>query len=278
MKEPSFTTPDLAEIVEVREDTSKIKTFTVKYVDLQKQKRFHFVPGKFLMVSVFGFGEMPIGLSSSPLKTDSLQITVKEVGAITHAMLQLKAGDKIGLRGPFGQGFPVVRFRKKNVLFISGGCGMAPLRPVVYAIADKREEFGKLKLLYGCQDSDHILFKEDLKKWGETEGLEVLLTVDHCTPDWKGSCGPVTVLFDKTEINPENSIACIVGPPIMLHFVMKELKKRGFKDEQIYASLERLMHCGMGKCAHCNIAGKYVCIDGPVFNGADLAKMPLGEK
>tara|TARA_B100002003_G_C14040401_1_gene501354 strand:+ start:76 stop:912 length:837 start_codon:yes stop_codon:yes gene_type:complete len=278
VKQLSLTAPALAEIIEVREDTDKIKTFTIKYVNKQDQKRFHFVPGKFLMVSVFGFGEMPISLSSSPLKTDSLQLTIKDVGTITHAMLQLKKGDKIGLRGPFGRGFPIARFRKKNILFVSGGCGMAPLRPLVYAIADKREEFGELKLLYGCQNSDHVLFKDDLDGWGKTEGFEVLLTVDKCTPDWKGACGPVTILFNKTEINPKNAIACVVGPPTMLHFVIKELKKNGFKDEQIYASLERLMHCGMGKCAHCNVAGKYACIDGPVFNGTELAKMPLEEK
>ena len=278
MKQLSLTAPALAEIIEVREDTDKIKTFTIKYVDKQDQERFHFVPGKFLMVSVFGFGEMPISLSSSPLKTDSLQLTIKDVGTITHAMLQLKKGDKIGLRGPFGRGFPIARFRKKNILFISGGCGMAPLRPLVYAIADKRDEFGDIKLLYGCQAPKHILFQEDLKQWKQIQNFEVLLTIDKCVPEWKESCGPVTVLFNKTEIDPKNSIACVVGPPIMIHFVMKELKKHGFKDEQIYASLERLMHCGMGKCAHCNVAGKYACIDGPVFNGAELAKMPLEEK
>ena len=278
MREPGLIVPDMAEIIRVEQETPTIKSFTVKYLDKEKQERFFFMPGKFLMVSVFGYGEMPLAISSSPLKTDSLQLTVNDVGNISHAMHQLQEGDKIGLRGPFGKGFPVSRFRKKNVLFVSGGCGMAPLMPAVHAVVDKRKEFGNISILYGCKNSDHILFRNTLEEWGKLNGINVLLTVDECTPEWKGHCGVVTKLFNKVQINPENTIVCSVGPPIMLHFVLKDLKKLGFKDEQIYASLERLMHCGIGKCAHCNIAGKYVCIDGPVFNGKELAKMPLEEK
>lgn len=278
MKEPGLIEPDIAEIVGVSEDTYKIKTFTIKYLDREKQKKFFFMPGKFLMVTVFGFGEMPISISSSPLKTDSLQLTVKDVGTITHAMQQLKKGDKIGLRGPFGKPFTIAHFRKKNILFVSGGCGMAPLRPIIYSIVEKRGEFGNLILLHGCKNPDHILFNDDLKHWDETKNFNVLLTVDECTPDWKGHCGPVTDLLGKVETDESNTIACIVGPPIMVHLVLKGLRKQGFKDENIFASLERLMHCGMGKCAHCNIGSKYVCIDGPVFSGKELAKLPLEEK
>ena len=278
MKEPGLIVPDIAKITAIKQETSAIKTFTLQYTNKQKQESFHFVPGKFLMVSVFGYGEMPISISSSPLETDSLQLTVRDVGNISHALHHLKAGDTVGLRGPFGQGFPIARFRKKNIVFVSGGCGMAALRPVVYAAVGKRQEFGKLTLFYGCKVPNQILFNEDLKQWEKTKDFNILLTVDECTPDWKGHCGLVTELFHKTSINLENTVACLVGPPIMIHFGIKELKKLGFKDEQIYASLERLMHCGMGKCAHCNIGGKYACIDGPVFNGKDLAKMPLEEK
>jgi len=207
-----------------------------------------------------------------------LQLSIVDIGNISHAMHQLKKGDKIGLRGPFGKSFPIPRFRKKNIVFVSGGCGMAPLRAVVHAIVGRRQEFGNLTLFYGCKSPEHILFQDDLNKWEKVKNFKVLLTVDECPPQWKGHCGVVTKLFDKTPLSAENSIACIVGPPIMIHFAIEGLKKKGFKDEQIYASLERLMHCGVGKCAHCNIAGKYVCIDGPVFNGKALAKMPLEEK
>jgi sulfhydrogenase subunit gamma (sulfur reductase) len=278
MKEPGLIVPDLAEITEVRQETSDIKTFTARYLDREKQERFFFMPGKFLMVSVFGYGEMPISISSSPLKTDSIQLTVRDVGNISHAMHSLEKGDTIGLRGPFGKGFPVQRFRKKNIVFVSGGCGLAPMRSLIFAVAGKRQEFGSLQLLYGCKSPEQILFNDNLKEWEKAGDFKVMLTVDEPAPHWKGHCGLVTGLFEKTEFSPENSVACIVGPPVMIHFAMKGLRERGFREEQIFASLERLMHCGMGKCAHCNVAGKYVCVDGPVFNGVELAKMPLGEK
>jgi len=278
MKEPGIIVPDLAEIVDVKDETPEIKTFTVKYVEKEKQDRFFFMPGRFLMVSVFGFGEMPISISSSPLKTDSLQLTVSDVGNISHAMHKLKKGDKIGLRGPFGKPFPVPHFRKKNILFVSGGCGLAPLRPLIYAVTGKRDEFGNISLLYGCKNPSQILFRDDLDKWEKIKNFKVLLTVDEPSPEWKGTCGVVTNLFNDIELSPENTVACIVGPAIMIHCAIEYLKGNGFVDEQIYASLERLMHCGIGKCAHCNVGGKYVCIDGPVFNGAELSKMHLEEK
>ena len=278
MTKPSLTAPDIAEIIEIRQDTSDTKTFTLQYIDSEKQKAFNFVPGKFMMVSVFGVGEMPISISSSPLKTDSLQLTIVDVGNLTHAMHRLKEGDKVGLRGPFGNGFPIQKFRKKNLVFISGGCGMAPLKPVVDAVIGKKEEFGKLTLLYGCKAPENMLFNKELEDWDKAPELTTLKTVDNPTPEWEGESGVVTKLFSKAMLNPENAIALIVGPPVMIHFAIIELKKMGFKEAQIYASLERLMYCGMGKCAHCNCGGKYACIDGPVFNGEELAKMPLGEK
>jgi NAD(P)H-flavin reductase len=277
MREPPFVRPELAEIVAVKQETPTIKTFTVRFVDSERQQRFHFLPGKFLMVSIFGYGEMPIGISSSPFKTESIQLTVNRVGNISSAMHRLKKGDRIGLRGPFGKGFPIPRFRKKDIVFVSGGCGMAPLRAVAHAVAAKREEFGSVKLLYGCRSPEHILFERELEQWGRS-GFQIMLTVDRPTPSWKGNTGVVTTLFDKIHLNPENSVALVVGPPVMIHFALKELRKRGFQGSQIFASLERLMHCGIGKCAHCNIAGKYVCIDGPVFSGEELSKLPLEEK
>lgn len=275
--EPRIFKPEPAEIVEVKRETHDIKTFTVKYIDRKKQNAFHFLPGKFMMVSLFGFGEMPISISSSPLKTDSMQLTVRAVGNISRAMHDLKVGDLIGLRGPFGSGFPVPRFRKKNVVFVSGGCGLAPLRSAILAIASKAEEFKQLFLLHGCKNPGELLFQEELCGWEKNNGFKVLVTVDEPTSQWRGRVGLVTKLLDEISIEPENTVALIVGPPIMIGFTIQRLKEKGVAEQNIYASLERLMHCGVGKCAHCNIAGKYVCIDGPVFNGKELSKMPLSE-
>ncbi len=278
MSEKMLTEPCQAKIVKIKDEAPETKTFTIKYVDEALQKALHFTPGKFFMLSIFGYGEIPISISSSPLKTDSVELTIVDVGNATHALHPMKEGDIVGLRGPFGNGFPIQKFRNKDIVFVSGGCGMAPLRPAVKAIVGKRSEYKKLTLFYGCKRSDQMLFKEDLKEWSGVENFNTLFTVDEGTPDWKGEVGVVTKLFGKADLKPENSIAMIVGPPVMIHFAIIELKKIGFKEGQIYASLERLMHCGMGKCAHCNVAGTYVCTDGPVFSGAELAKLPLEEK
>jgi sulfhydrogenase subunit gamma (sulfur reductase) len=268
--------PLLAEIIGINQNTADTKTFTVRFVDKKQQKKFFFAPGKFMMVSVFGFGEVPISISSSPYKTDSMQFTVVKVGTVTEAMHGLKKGSLIGLRGPFGNGFPMQRFRKKNILFVSGGCGLAPLRSVILAVQEKKKEYGKVNVLFGCETPANILFPGDMKQW-EKEGFSVLSTVDEPDKSWKGNTGVVTKLFSKIDLPPENTIALMCGPPVMIHFTLIELRKKGFKDKQMYASLERMMQCGVGYCSHCNIGNKYTCIDGPVFNAADLEKMPVKE-
>jgi len=266
----------LAKIIGIRQDTADTKTFTVKFVDKKQQRKFFFTPGKFMMVSIFGFGEVPISISSSPYKTGSLDLTVVKVGTVTEAMHRLKKGDLIGLRGPFGNGFPLQKFRKKNILFISGGCGLAPLRSAILAVQEKKKEYGKIHVLFGCKSPASILFPGNMKQW-EKEGFSVLSTVDEPDKTWKGNTGVVTNLFNKIYLQPENTIALMCGPPIMIHFTLIELRKKGFKNEQMYASLERMMQCGVGYCSHCNIGNKYSCIDGPVFNAADLEKMPVKE-
>jgi len=265
-----------AEILEIHQDTLDTKTFTVRFVDKKLQKKFFFIPGKFMMVSVFGIGEVPISISSSPYKTDSLKFTVVDVGNVTHAMHQLKKSDIIGLRGPFGNGFPMHRFRKKNILFVSGGCGLAPLRSAIYAVQEKKSEHGKVHILSGCRSPASLLFHSDLENW-EKQGFNVLSTVDKPDKSWKGNVGVVTNLFSKVDLKPENTIVLTCGPAVMIHFAIIELKKKGFKENQIFASLERMMQCGVGYCSHCNIGNKYTCIDGPVFSAKDLEKLPVKE-
>ena len=168
------------------------------------------------------------------------------------------------------------RFRNKNLVFVSGGCGLAPLRSAIYAVQEKKNEFGKSFVFFGCKSPGNILFPGDQKKWVE-EGFEVLSAVDKPNPEWKGNVGVVTSLFGKTKLPVENTFVLMCGPPIMIHYAMIELRKKGFKDEQMYASMERMMQCGVGYCSHCNIGNKYTCVDGPIFNAKDLKEMPVKE-
>ena len=268
--------PEPAEITGIVQDTPDTKTFTVRYLDKERQKSFRFVPGKFMMVSVFGFGEMPISISSSPYKTDSIKFTVANVGNVTNAMHGLKEGDIIGLRGPFGRGFPMQKMRKKNIVFVGGGCGLAPLRSAIYAVQEKKQEFGKVFVLSGCRTSQNALFSGEKEQW-KSEGFNVLSTIDKPDSGWNGNVGLVTSLFSKIDLPVENTIALLCGPPIMVHFALIELAKKGFKDEQMFASMERMMQCGIGYCSHCNIGDKYVCKDGPVFSAKELKGMPVKE-
>ncbi len=268
--------PELAEIISISQDTADTKTFEVKFVDKSVGKKFKFRPGQFMMISVFGFGEVPISISSSPYKTNSIKFTIVNVGNVTNALHQLKKGAKIGLRGAFGTGFPLQKFRKKNILFVSGGCGLAPLRSAIYAVQEKKSEFGKISVLFGCKTPENVLFDKDMKQW-QKEKFQVLSTVDNPNKNWKGNTGVVTGLFKHLTFPPETTIVMMCGPSIMIHFSLIELRKKGFKDEQMFASLERLMQCGVGYCSHCNIGNKYTCINGPVFTAKDLEKLPMKE-
>jgi len=268
--------PYLAKIVSVHIDTADTKTFEVAFVDKNLQKKFHFGPGQFMMVSVFGFGEMPISISSSPYKTGSMKFTVVNVGNVTNALHKLGKGAKIGIRGPFGKGFPLQRFRKKNIIFVSGGCGLAPLRSAIYAVQEKKELFGKVSVLFGCRAPENVLFDKDMKQW-QKEKINVLSTVDSPDDKWKGNVGVVTSLFGKVDFPIENTVVMMCGPSIMMHYGLIELRKKGFKDEQMFVSLERLMQCGVGYCSHCNCGNKYACTDGPVFCAKDVKKLPLKE-
>ena len=267
--------PELAEIISVKTETPSLKTFTVRFLDKKIQKKFFFLPGRFMMASIFGFGEMPISISSSPYNTDLLDLTVNAVGNISKAMHRLKPKDIIGLRGPFGKGYPIQRLRKKNIVFFSGGCGLASLKSAVLAVMSKKELFGKLFLFHGCKSPKELLFTGDLKKWESS--CNVFVSVDNPDKEWKGHSGFITELLDKAELPVENTVVLLCGPEVMVSIALKKLKGLGFNPSQFFASMERLMHCGIGKCGHCNIGKKFVCVHGPVFSGPELEKMHLGD-
>jgi NAD(P)H-flavin reductase len=259
-------------VLEVRQETGDIKTLALKFVD--QKEVFPFIPGQFVEVSLFGIGEVPLGIASSPTRRNTLEISVKRMGSVTSEIHRLTPGDTIGVRGPYGNGWPIDKLRGKNLMIIGGGIGLSPLRSLIDYIHDKREEFGTMQILYGARTQDDLVYKSLLKKWGEQKDTEVICTVDIGTPGWTGNVGVVTNLFHHMPITIENTVVITCGPPIMIKFVTMSLEKLGFADTEIITSMEKMMKCGIGKCGHCNLGSKYVCIDGPVFSHKELKMLP----
>ena len=260
--------PKAVRIARVSSQTPDIKTILLKHP-------LKFTPGQFLEVSCFGTGEAPISISSAPHE-EFLQISYKSVGAVTKALFNLKVNDCIGIRGPFGKGFPVDQLEGKDLIFIAGGVGMAPLRSLIMSmLSEKKGKFGDIILLYGSRQPQDMLYKKELDAWGKR--IKVALTVDKAAAGWKGRVGVVTGLLDDMGVNPLTAKAIICGPPVMMHFTVEKLLELGMKPSDVILSLERHMKCGVGKCGHCYVADKFVCQDGPVFTYEELNKLVPGE-
>jgi NAD(P)H-flavin reductase/NAD-dependent dihydropyrimidine dehydrogenase PreA subunit len=234
------------------------------------------VPGQFVQVSVFGVGEAPISVSSSPTKKGTFQLCVRKIGNVTTKLHMLKVGDKIGIRGPFGHGFDTEFLKGKDLLFVAGGLGIAPLRSLFNYVLDHRTDYGRVILLYGCKEPRELLFGEEMAALEKRHDVEYKPTVDWCPENelWSGNIGVITTLIPQVNFNPEDTYAIVVGPPIMYKFVIADLKKRNVPDDHIILSLERRMKCGVGKCGHCQINQIYVCKDGPVFNYSKIKGVP----
>lgn len=261
--------PYNAKIVSIQKETFDTNTYRVV------KKNFDYKQGQFAEISVLGVGEAPISISSSPYIKGFLEFTIRNTGKVTNAIHNLKVGDNIFIRGPYGNSFPYEEIRKKNIYFIAGGIGLAPLRSLVNMIINNRKDFGNVKILYGAKTPDELCFKQELEEW--KKNIEVLLIVDNPLNGWQGNTGLVTELWKKTDINPDNAVAFVCGPPIMIKFVILKLIESGFKDKDIIMTLERYMKCGIGKCGHCNIGEKFVCIDGPVFTYEQTKNFPIHE-
>lgn len=270
MKNPYI--PAIARIKEVRQETPDVKTLQISLPD-EYGKGFVYMPGQFLEISSFGVGEIPVSITSSPTRED-LEISVKKVGRVTESLHEADAGDRVGIRGPYGNGFPVGDMRKRDILFIGGGIGLAPLRSLINYMFDTREDFGRIFILYGARTPKDLVFKNELKLWDGKDKGEVHVTVDRGGEGWKGNVGVVPKLLEKIEPQLKKTTAVICGPPVMIRFTVKALRDRGFNDGQIIFTLERMMKCGIGKCGHCNIGEKYVCVDGPVFSYAEMKNIP----
>jgi sulfite reductase subunit B len=265
-------TPNIGKIKKIKKETKDIKTFQIKLENNLLKENFYFQPGEFALISVFGIGEAPFSFSSSPFNRKYFEISVRKVGNATNALFNLKEGDFVGVRGPYGKGYPMDEFEGKNIILISGGCGLAPLKSVVEYVLDKRNNYGKITLLYGVKTPNDILYKREMVYWKKKKDFKIYLTVDKGTKNWKGEIGVVTKLINKIK-NFKNSVVCICGPPIMMKFTIQSLKEKKVEEENIFVSLERKMQCGLGLCCHCNINDIYVCKDGPVFRYCDIKNL-----
>ena len=270
--------PYPAIIESIRKESFDTKTFRVTFEDKALTESFNHKPGQFMQVSLLGVGEAPISITSPPNPKGFLELTVRAVGKLTTAMHQLKVRDRIYIRGPYGNSFPVEQVKDKDLYFIAGGIGLPPLRSVIKSVFHRREDFGKIKILYGAKTPQQLCFKEELGTWKQMDDTEVLLTVDEPDEAWKGNIGVVTTLWDETDMSTSSGVAYVCGPLVMVKFVVERLLQSGFQDENIYITLERYMKCGIGKCGHCNIADMFVCIDGPVFTYSQLKKFPHKER
>ncbi|HOX29369.1 MAG TPA: FAD/NAD(P)-binding protein [bacterium] len=267
---PDMFLPMMSEISKIESYTEKEKLFEIK---LPGGKDLGHQPGQFVEVSLFGIGEAPISISSSPTKKGAFDMCVRSVGSVTNALHAMNVGDKIGIRGPFGKGFDLDELKGKDILFIGGGIGIVPLRSLINYTLDKPKDFGRLIILYGAKSPTELLFPEEVKRWGSDKNAEFHVTVDSGGEGWKGNTGVITTLIPPLKLDISKTVAVVVGPPIMYKFVIMSLHSKGFKDEQIVVSLERRMKCGLGKCGHCQMNHIYVCQDGPVFNYAKIREV-----
>ncbi|MGE4267979.1 MAG: FAD/NAD(P)-binding protein [Deferribacterales bacterium] len=251
-----------AEVIKITPMTATEKLYEIK---LKNGENLDHDPGQFVEVSIFGAGEAPISVCSSPTNQDTFELCIRKAGRMTSVLHNLKAGDEIGIRGPFGVGFPVNLLKGRDMIFIAGGLGIAPLRSLINYVLDERRDFGKVDILLGCKTPDKMLFGTEVAVWAERMDVNFCCTVDKSDPEWKGNVGLITTLIPGVNFNPDNTFAVVCGPPEMYIYVIQELLKKGMPENRIYVSLERHMKCGMGRCGHCQIHQYYCCMDGPVF-------------
>jgi NAD(P)H-flavin reductase len=265
--------PMVPESYRVRRVTKETAdTFTLELRPVEDHRILPFEAGQFNMLYVFGVGEIPISISGDPAHPELLVHTIRAVGTVTNVMSTLKAGDVIGVRGPFGTAWPVKAARGHDVVLVAGGIGLAPLRPALYQILSRREDYGNIVLLYGTRSPEDILFRRELEQLRSRFDLEVHVTVDYAGTRWYGNVGVVTKLIPKAPFEAADTLAMVCGPEVMMRFTAVELQKRGVSQEKIYVSMERNMKCAIGFCGHCQFGPMFICRDGPVFTYRHVAE------
>lgn len=259
--------PEMAVVTAVKKQTYDTITYTMAFKDPQKQQDYAFKPGQFNMISLLGMGEAPISISSCCGREETFDHTVRAVGDITRTMTVFEPGQLLGVRGPYGTGWPIEQAKGHDVLVVAGGIGLAPIRPMITHIFRNRKDYGSLEVLYGARTPEDMLFTDEFDEWCTHPQTSVLLTADNVADkrNWPHNVGVVTTLFEKMTTPPDNTLVVMCGPEIMMKFSIFSALGVGFKPENIYVSLERRMKCGVCVCGHCQIGPNYVCQDGPVF-------------
>jgi len=267
--------PSLARIVRILPQIKDHRLFQLRFEDPEMRRSFTYRPGQFVELSVMGTGEAPISISSSPTRPGVIELCVRKIGRMTEALFKLPLNSLVGLRGPYGNGFPVEEMEENNLLIIAGGLGMAPLRSLLWYALDNRSKFKEIELMFGAKISEEMLFKYELLSLLDRTDMKCLLTVDKDEEGtWPAQVGVVTNLFDFVKLDPKITYAAVCGPPIMYKFILEKLLERNFPKDRMLMSLERRMKCGVGKCGHCMIGYKYTCIDGPIFTYWDVINLP----
>ncbi len=259
--------PNVAEIKDIIQETYNTNTYILDFSEDKLRSKFSWEPGQFLMMGMLGIGESAISISNVDNKSN-INATIRNIGNVTSSLFNLKKGDFLGIRGPYGTGWPLNKSKGKDVLIVAGGMGIAPLRGVINHIKNNRKDYGVLEIIYGARTLQDMIFKYEFEKWKKIKNCYFHLTADQMPsePPFECRTGLVTSCFPIMKTNHRNSVALVCGPEIMMRYAAKCLETIGFRDRQIYLSLERRMKCGIGKCGHCQIGKKYVCKDGPVFN------------
>jgi len=279
MSDQNTYLPYLMTIEKVIKEAPGVKTYRLKFQDEAEAAAFDFKAGQFGEYSAFGEGESTFCIASSPTRKGYIECTFRDTGRVTSGLASLEEGSTMGFRGPYGNVFPLEEWKGKNLVFIAGGIALPPMRCVIWNALDTRENFKDITIVYGAKSVSDLVYKSELKEWSDRPDVKMVTTVDPGgeTADWKGEIGFVPTIVEKVAPSADNTIAIVCGPPIMIKFTFPVLEKLGFKDDQIYTTLENRMKCGVGKCGRCNVGKLYICKDGPVFSKEELNWIPAEE-
>ena len=269
--------PYLVTVEEIIDETPDVRTLRLVFQDEQVRDSFAFRAGQFGEYSAFGAGESTFCIASSPTRTGYIECCFRSVGRVTEELRRLEVGDSMGVRGPYGNSYPIEEFYGKNLVFVAGGIALPPLRTLIWNCLDLRDKFGAITIVYGARTEADLVYKRELKEWQERGDVRLVKTVDPGGdgPEWDGRVGFVPTILEETAPSAENTVALVCGPPIMIKFTLPVFEKLGFSDEQVYTTLENRMKCGLGKCGRCNVGNVYVCKDGPVFTAKQVKAMPM---
>ena len=268
--------PHLATIAAIVDETPDVRTLRLEFQDDQVRESFSFRSGQFAEYSAFGHGEATFCIASAPTRKGHIECCFRSVGRVTEALRRLEVGETVGVRGPYGNSFPIEEYYGRNLVFVAGGIALPPLRTLIWNCLDQRDRFNDITIVYGARTESDLVYKHELKEWQQRSDVNLVKTVDPGgnTETWDGQVGFVPTILEESAPKSGNTIALVCGPPVMIKFTLPVLERLGFGDEQIYTTLENRMKCGLGKCGRCNVGNVYVCKDGPVFTARQVREMP----